>query len=217
KSSSGAADQENRLARDQRALAGQADLLAEQLDALERDAATERGGTRAKLAQVQKENPPRDIAGLMRQTAADLESRRRDQAGRGAAQSRERLDELSRSLGDARAEYAQPQLEELVALEEELARLVEQAKRVGDNKGDVSGAKRKWDELEQRLDNLAAGDKKLAEALRQMRESRAGGEKSGNDEPDRRAPKADTAQTTGTARPQPGEKLKPAPFVQNDG
>jgi hypothetical protein len=214
-SQSGAANRENRLARDQRALAGQTDLLAEQLDALERDAATERGGAKAKLAQVQKENPPRDIAGLMRQAAADLESRRGDQAGRGATQARERLDELSRSLGDARADYAQPRLEELVALEEELARLLEQAKRAGENKGDVSAAKRKWDDLGQRLDNLAAGDKKLAEALHQMREGRARDDKSGNDS-DRRA-KADTDQSTGTTRPQPGDKLKPAPYVRNDG
>src|SRR5262245_45586640 len=195
-SQSGAADRENRLARDQRALAGQADLLAEQLDALERDAATERGGTKAKLAQVQKENPPRDIAGVMRQAAADLESRRRDQAGRGATQARERLDDLRRALGDARAEYAQPRLEELVALEEELARLLEQAKRAGGSKGDVSAAKRKWDDLEQRLDNLAAGDKKLAEALRQMREGRAGDDKAGNNDSDRPAAKADTNQAT---------------------
>jgi hypothetical protein len=217
KSSSGAAARGNRLARDQRALVGQADLLSEQLDALERDAATERGGAKAKLAQVQKENPPRDIAGLMRQTADDLESHRPDQAGRGATQARERLDELNRSLGDARAAYAQPQLEELVALEEELARLVEQAKRAGENKGDVSAAKRKWDDLEQRLDDLAAGDKKLADALRQMREGRAGAEKSGTSDSDRKTAKTDTPQTTATTPPQPGDKLRPAPYVQNDG
>ena len=72
------------------------------LDALERDAATERAGMKGKLAQLQKENPPRDIAGVMRQAAADLESRRMAQAGRGATQARQRLEELSRSLEAAR-------------------------------------------------------------------------------------------------------------------
>ena len=40
-----------------------------------------------------------------------------------------RLDELSRSLGDLHSEFSQPELEELVALEQQLANLMEQTKR----------------------------------------------------------------------------------------
>jgi hypothetical protein len=205
------------LARDQRALAGQADLLAEQLEALERDAATERGGMKGKLAQLQKENPPRDIAGVMRQSADDLAAQRRGEARRGAIQARERLDELSRALGDLRADYAQPRLEELVALEEQLAQLLEQLKRAGESQSAVSAAKRKWDDLEQRLDGLAAGDRRLADALRELREGRSSKERAGNDASNSTAAKADQAVAGGTRPPQPGDKLKPAPFVLNDG
>src|SRR5262249_48614537 len=84
------------LACEQRSLAGKTDLLADQIDALEHDAATERGGMKGKLAAIQNENSPREIAGVMRQAAGDLESQRRHQGGRGVAQARERLNELSR-------------------------------------------------------------------------------------------------------------------------
>lgn len=156
------------LARDQQALAGEADLLADQLEALERDATTERGGMKRKLAEIREENPPRDIAGVMSRAASDLKATRQDQAGRGVTQARQRLDELSKSLGGARGEYAQPQLEELVALEEQVAKFTEQMKRAHEKAGEGSAAKAKWRELEERLTKLASADKRLAGALREM-------------------------------------------------
>ncbi len=195
------------LAREQRALAGETDLLADQLEALEHDAAGERAGMKGKLAAIQAENPPRDIAGLMRQAADDLQSKRDAQAGRGAAQSRERLDELSRSLAEVRGDYAQPQLEELVALEEQLAKLMEAARRDKENGGELSAAKQKWDDLKERLDALAAGDKRLAQALRELGEAETG---------KAQAAKPGATQT-GTTPPKPGDRLKPAPVEANSG
>jgi len=208
----GASANGKELARDQRALAGETDLLADQLEVLERDAATERGGMKGRLGTVQKENPPRDIAGEMRQAADDLQSSRNVQAGRGMSQARERLEELSRSLAEVRGEYAQPQLEELVALEEQLAKLIEAARRAREKDGEVSTAKQKWGELEERLDGLAARDKRLAEALREVRDAEAGKEAAQG-----QPAKPGEKQASGKSAPKPGDRLKPAPFVPNGG
>ncbi len=165
------ADSGKELARDQQALATQTKMLAEVLDGLERDAAKEAGGVQQRLQQAQAENPPRDIAAGMNQTAEDLKAQRTTAAGRGAAEALQRLQELSQSLSAARGEFAQPQLKELLALEEQLAQLQEQLKRA-QNKGDDSAAAagQKWQQLEARLDKLATADQRLAEAMRQLRQ-----------------------------------------------
>lgn len=161
-------------ARTERNLASEADLLAEQLDALARDASREKGGVQGKLRSLQAENPPREISGLMREAAGDLESNRKEQAGRGIAQAGRRLDELSRSLTDIHGEFSQPELEELMALEQQLANLMEQSKRAGSEKQSggekVAAAQQKWSELDNRLEKVARGDKRLAHALHRMRE-----------------------------------------------
>jgi hypothetical protein len=212
----------DKLARDQRALAGETDLLNEQLQALARDSSMEKGNIKARLSQLQQENSPRDIAGVMRQAAADLDARRRAQAARGATQARERLDELSRGLGDARADYAQPQLEELVALEEQVAKLREQMRRAdekngagkngGEKKGASGDAQRQWDSLEPRLANLAAGDKKLAEALRELREGKSRPEPSAKGDQSQQIKPGDK-----TSPAKPGDELKPGGIVENNG
>jgi hypothetical protein len=212
--SSGAGSAPQKLARDQRALAGDTDLLNEQLQALARDSSMEKGNVKARLSQLQQENSPHDIAGLMRQAATDLDARRPAQAARGASQARERLDELSRGLGDARADYAQPQLEELVALEEQVAKLREQMKRAdekngqgkngGEKKGASGEAQRQWEAIEPRLANLAAGDKKLAEALRELREGKS-------DQSQQIKPGDKTSPA------KPGDELKPGGIVENNG
>ncbi len=172
-----------RFARDEKALAAQTDLLADLLDALKRDAGTEKGGVKQKLDQIQAENPPREIAAGMRQAADDLQADRPAQAGRGVTAARERLNELGRSLKVARSEYAQPQLKELIALEEQLAQLIEQAKRAQEHGNKSSAAEQKWNDLEKRLDSLADGDKRLAESLKQLREGPKPNEDSSAKEP----------------------------------
>ncbi len=155
------------VARDEQSLAAQTELLADLLDALKRDAAKENGGVKQKLDQVQAENPPREIAAGMKQAADDLQADR--PAGRAVKEARERLNDLSRSLTTARSEYAQPQLKELIALEEQLAQLIEQAKRAHEQGQKSASAEQKASGLEKRLDALADGDRRLAEALRQSR------------------------------------------------
>ncbi len=171
KPSSDGKAQAGQAARNERDLAGQADLLADQLDALVRDASREKGDVQSKLRSVQAENPPRDISSLMRGAASDLESNRKEQAGRGIGQARQRLEELSRSLGEIHNEFSQPQLEELIALEQQLANLIEQSKRAGQGQDKVSAAtQQKWSELDNRLEQVARGDKRLAHALHRMRQ-----------------------------------------------
>ena len=157
------------VARDERTLATQTELLADLLDALKRDAAQEKGGVQQKLDQVQSENPPREIAAGMKQAADDLQADRHAPAGRAVKEARERLNELNRSLTTARSEYAQPQLKELIALEEQFAQLIEQAKRAHEQGQKSAAAEQKASGLEQRLNALAASDRRLAEALRQSR------------------------------------------------
>lgn len=195
------------LARDEKALAAQTELLADLLDALKRDAGTEKGGVKQKLDQIQAENPPRDIAAGMRQAADDLQAERPAQAGRGVTAARERLNELGRSLRSARSEYAQPQLKELIALEEQLAQLIEQAKRAQEQGNKPSAAEQKWNDLEKRLDALADGDKRLAETLKQLREGPKPGdgtsEKESNDKP-----------STNSSKSKPNAQLKPTQFTE---
>jgi len=173
KSGSGKSEAQQ-AARNERDLAGQADLLADQLEALTRDASREKGSVQAKLRSMQSENPPREISGVMREAAGDLESNRKDQAARGMAQAGKRLDEMSRSLGDIHSDFSQPELEELMALEQQLANLMEQSKRAGSEKQGgsekVAAAQQKWSELDQRLEKVARGDKRLSHALHRMRE-----------------------------------------------
>ncbi len=168
KTPASASDKEN-VARDERALAAQTELLADLLDALKRDAAKEKGPVQQKLDQVQAENPPREIAAGMKQAADDLQADRPAPASRAVKEARERLNELNRSLATARSEYAQPQLKELIALEEQLAQLMEQAKRAQEQGKKSASAEQKANALEQRLEALAAGDRRLAEALRKSR------------------------------------------------
>ena len=198
------------LARDQQALAAQTELLAELLDNLMRDASGEAGGVLQSLQQAHAETPPRDIAAGMRQTADDLREQRAAVAAQGAVRARDQLQELSKSLSTARGEFAQPQLKELLALEEQLAQLQQQLKRAQASGAKASTAE-KWRQLESRLDKMAAADERLAEALRQLRQGPPN-QNSGT------KPAAEAGSSErGTAPPKPGSQISPVPFVESDG
>jgi chemotaxis protein histidine kinase CheA len=157
------------LAAKQKGLATQGKLLEEQLEALRRDAAAEPGNLGQKLAQSLSENPPEEITAAMEQAAEDLKANRRQQAGRGVSQSRERLEELGRALGGTRSELTQPQLQELMKLEEQLAQLRERAKQAG---GKLDAAsEEKWQQLAAKIEALSDGDKRLAKAVDRLRAS----------------------------------------------
>jgi hypothetical protein len=157
-------------AEEQAALAARTDMLAELLDALRRDAVGKSSGVRSQLDEIEAGNPPAAIADDMRQTAEHLQQRNLSRAAQGATHAREQLDELSRSLGAAHRDHATPQLEELIALEERLAHLIQQLRRAPGDDARGSAADERWQQLEPRLDSLAAGDRRLADALQRLRE-----------------------------------------------
>lgn len=203
KSGDGSGQDHQKLARDQQSLATQTGLLADLLDALQREARREASSVQQKLEQAQAENPPRDIAAGMRQTADHLQANRQGAASSGVTQAQRSLQELSKALGTARADYAQPQLKELMALEEQLAQLQQQMKR-GEKKSDdaASSLEQKWQQMQPRLDRLATADPRLAKAMRELREG----------------PQSNKAGTeSGTAQAEPGSKVQPAPFRPNGG
>ena len=164
----------------------------------------------------------RDIAARMRRAADDLKGQRPSAASRGVAQAAKRLQELSKLLDSARGEFAQPQLKELLALEEQLAQLQDQLKKAHDQGDAQTAADQKWQQLEPRLDKLAAVDQRIAEAMRQLREEPQGvtSNSASPDEP----PKSDQskaensdANKPGIGRPKPGSQLTPSEFTQVNG
>jgi predicted RNase H-like nuclease (RuvC/YqgF family) len=70
-------------------------------------------------------------------------------------------------LEATRKEYSQPQLKEMMALEEQLAKLQEEIKQSESQNDAFGDIQEKSKKLESRLERLASRDKKLAEALKQ--------------------------------------------------
>lgn len=185
------------LADKQGDLAQQAKMLAEVLEKLRRDAKGDKGPAGAKLEQIASEQQPGEIAKGMERTAADLQAGKQESGRAGVNQAKDELNELAQALGAARRELSQPQLQELIKLEEQLAQLREQAKKgAGEKPGEgkpgsqSAGTAEKWDQLQERLHELAESDKRLEGALRKL---------------------------GGNAQLKPGDKLKPSEFQQNSG
>lgn len=105
----------------------------------------------------------------MQQAAHDLTADRIRQAARGAAAARDELNELAQALAAARSALAQPQLAELLKLEEQLAQLMEQAQRTqgvsADRKAELE---QKWQGLAEKLARFAQADRRLADAHERM-------------------------------------------------
>ncbi|MFN7803031.1 MAG: hypothetical protein ACK5TO_03400, partial [Planctomycetaceae bacterium] len=200
------------LARAQRELATRVEMLAELLEALRRDASTESPALRRKLETAAAETPPGQIAAEMRQAASQLASGSSTQGAQAAAEARDDLRQLAQALGAARGAFAQPQLQELLALEEQLAQLLQQVQR--DDEGRTAEAQRKWQDLATKLDRLAAGDHRLAEVLDKPPSAGADGSpsKSPGDSP---AGSQSPAQSSGTNRPAPGANPRPGKQVPN--
>lgn len=159
-------------ARDERDLARRVDMLSELLAGLRGDSLGEKGGLKESLDTIHAEQSPHEVAGEMRQAAADLEQGRGDQAARGAGRSRDNLQDLAKALGDLRKEFAQPQLQELLELEQQLAKLqqqLERGERSGESTASSASTQAKWSELAGKLDAMAAGDSRLAEAMKRLR------------------------------------------------
>jgi hypothetical protein len=188
----------DQLAGEQRELAGDVDLLHDQLRSLEKDASREKAATQSRLSRLLTENPPAGIADLLRRSATDLNSRRTEQAARSAAQASERLSELSRGLAAAESDFAQLLLEEMMAVEEQLARLREQSRRAAEKNSQGQAAagqtsqQQQWEGIGSRLDRLAERDKKLAGELQKAAAKEGRGERA---DPARVAPEANLENT----------------------
>lgn len=165
------------LVRDEKSLATRAAMLGELLERLRHDAGSESTVVQDKLDGMLRNTPPGQVAEAMRQAAQDLERDRQRQAAHGAAQARDAASELAKALGIARGELAQPRLEELLKLEEQLAQLVQHAQRAQEAKGNQKPElERKWQELAEKLGRLAEADRRLAAALDRMQAHPNGGE-----------------------------------------
>lgn len=164
-----------RWANDQAQIAAETDLLGELLQVLSPDASLESMAVRQSLEQIQAENPPSQISNGMRQTADDLKDDNPFKGRQGVHHARRQLDELSESLAAAHSEFSQPQLKELLALEDQLAQLMQQLKRGGAT--GQSNIAEKWENLAQRLEKMATSDKRLQDALHRL----AAGPESGSE------------------------------------
>ncbi|HET6882034.1 MAG TPA: hypothetical protein VFI31_17840 [Pirellulales bacterium] len=165
------------LGREEESLAIRAEMLGELLDKLRRDSTGESASVRGKLDAAVTSAPPGQIAGEMRQAADDLKADRTRQAARGAASARDELNELAQALAAVRAAQSQPQLAELLKLEEQFAQLVQQAQRLqGASPNQQGELPQKWQELAEKLARVAQLDRRLADALEHMQFQPNGGQ-----------------------------------------
>jgi hypothetical protein len=140
---------------------------AEQLDELTADVAAESLDQAAEIHRMIQDarsaNPPSEIAGLMRDAAEDLERERSSQAVQSAAVATRSLNQLAGDLRNAHQRLTQPDLEQLIAAEEQAAEML---REMLESRGEAERAmaRAKSAKLDQTLDPLAAGDQRLAQA-----------------------------------------------------
>ncbi|MGH7138838.1 MAG: DUF4175 family protein, partial [Pirellulales bacterium] len=156
---------DGQLGREEKSLATRVRMLGELVDELRRDSSAETAATRRRLDAAASGTPPARIAEAMQHAALDLEAGRSAQAARRADDARDQMNELARALVAARGGFAQPQLAELLKLEEQLAQLIEQVQRAEGSAGGKGELKRKWDAVAEKLTRLAESDRRLAAAL----------------------------------------------------
>ncbi|MFN5394776.1 MAG: DUF4175 family protein [Planctomycetota bacterium] len=162
-----AQQQAQQQAQEQEELATEAQMLAELIKSLQRDAGRESGEVQQRLDQANTETPPREIASGMTDAAKSMRSGRDAAAKQQADGVVDQLQKLVKSLEATRKEYSQPQLKEMMALEEQLAKLQEEIKQSESQNDAFGDIQEKSKKLESRLQRLASRDKKLAEALKQ--------------------------------------------------
>ena len=153
----------------QRDLAAGADALAELLARLGAAAEEEDRQIRDALQDVKSENPPQEIAQTMRDAAEDFDQGDVAQAAKAAQQAEQSLEDMSADLKEVRRQYAQPRLDELIAVEEQASQLADTLEdRDGNQLIDSQLA-----EVEKRIQALARSDGQLAKALASMREGQS--------------------------------------------
>jgi DNA repair exonuclease SbcCD ATPase subunit len=134
---------------------------------LKKDAGRESGEVQQRLDQAYAETPPKEIASGMTDTAESMRLGRNGAAKQQANEVLDQLQRLAKSLESTRKEYSQPQLREMMDLEEQLAMLEEEVKQNESPKQGAGDLQERSKKLESRLKRLASRDKKLAKALQE--------------------------------------------------
>lgn len=155
------------LARQERRLAAEADMLNELLNGLRADGLGEKSGIARELDEVSQANSPAQSADEMRGVAEHLDAKRPVQAAASAQYAAQQLSELAGQLKGLRGRFAQPQLEELLALENQLAQIQEQLRR-GVDGAEGEQVIEQWQKLEPQLETLSSADPRLADALKEL-------------------------------------------------
>lgn len=112
------------LAQTQRRLSQQAETLADVLRYLEGDALHDEPELMDALADIQQVHDPEGIASDMMNVASQIQNQQSQRAGSGAADASNRLNQIASQLGAARRGTMQPQLEDLIAAEQQTAELL---------------------------------------------------------------------------------------------
>jgi hypothetical protein len=118
---------------------------------------------REALEEMKAANPPRAIAQTMNEAAEEYEAGSFAAATQSADTAHRDIDDLAARLRQARQQYSQPRLEELVSAEQEVADLIEAFKESESQ----SLLDSKLTDVERQLEALAHRDSQLAKALSQ--------------------------------------------------
>ncbi len=177
------------LAGRQQGLAAQGALLAEQLERLRGEALATDPRAADALQRVQQTHAPQDIADEMALAGSEISQGHR-RALQTLADAEQRLGELAGDLQAARTELGQPRLEELIALEQELARTIEQLQNPATA---ATLADAELGELERKLAALAAGDRRMEQALNGTPSESPTGQPSGSSPGEQGEPQSATA------------------------
>jgi myosin heavy subunit len=156
------------IARRERGLATQAKMLQELLAGLQSEDLGATEEVAQELRDAVTENSPQEIGEQMNDAAEKLESDDATSAAKPAADAAQQLEELAGAIRGVRSGFAQPQLEELLELESKVAELHRRL-RSGDGAAERQGLGEEFDEIAPRLDQLASGDERLAQAMEQLR------------------------------------------------
>jgi hypothetical protein len=156
-------------AEEQRRLVERGEELDELMRQLAAEALDQPAEMRRMIQDASEANPTGEIVELMRAAAADFEADRNRQAAESAQLASQSLRRLAEDLREIRQRYTQPDIERLLAAEQQAADLLQKVAS-GQNAGARALAGSQLDELQRALDPLSAGDRRLARALDDLRD-----------------------------------------------
>jgi hypothetical protein len=159
----GANAENDQLAGRQRELAEEVATLADLLKQLRMAAAEEKPELALGIDRAAQSNPPDDVADSMRRSAAAASAGRIAAAVHDADDAARRLDALAQDLESVRRDFAQPQLDRLIAAERQAAELQNLLRSVRQSSQQAE-AEKGLTELAQLLDSVSPADGALRQA-----------------------------------------------------